>query len=234
MKQILQNLSNGETTLVDVPCRKVGKGSLLISSRNTLESAGTDLMLVDFGKASYIDKARQKPDKVQVVLDKMKTDGLLPTVDAVRSKLDQPLPLGYCNAGVVLESGVDGFSVGDRMVSNGNHSEVVRVSQNPCAKIPDGVDDESAAFSVGSDRIAGIRLIEPTLGETVVVDSGLGLIGLITALLRAKGCVVIGFDFDEQKVAMAREKGLHAVNLSNGADSVAVVQEMTGDPVVTV
>ena len=176
-------------------------------------------MLVDFGKASYIDKVRQQLDKVKMVLNKLRTEGLLPTVDAVSSKLDQPLPLGYRNSGMVLESGVDAFSVGDRVVSNGNHAQVVRVLQNLCAKIPDGVDDESAAFTVlAAIGLQGIRLIEPKLGETVVVVSGLGLIGLITAeLLRANGCVVIGFDFDEQKVAMAREKGVHAVNLSNEA-----------------
>jgi threonine dehydrogenase-like Zn-dependent dehydrogenase len=136
MKQILQNLSNGETTLVDVPCPKIQKGSLIISSRNTLVSAGTERMLVDFSKANVIDKARQQPDKVKIVLDKVKTDGLMPTIDAVRSKLDQPLPLGYCNAGVVLESGVSNFDKGDRVISNGNHAEVVRVAENLCAKIP--------------------------------------------------------------------------------------------------
>ena len=130
MKQVLQNLSNGETSLVEVPCPKSQKGSLLISSRYTLVSAGTERMLVDFGKANVIDKARQQPDKVKMVLDKVRTDGLMPTIDAVRSKLDQPLPLGYCNAGIVLESGVDGFEKGDRVVSNGNHAEVVRVPEN--------------------------------------------------------------------------------------------------------
>ena len=110
MKQVLQNLSNGETTLADVPCPKGSTGNLLIASRNTLISAGTDRMLVDFGKANMVEKARQQPDKVKMVLDKIKTDGFLPTIDAVRSKLDQPLPLGYCNAGVVLESNVDGAS----------------------------------------------------------------------------------------------------------------------------
>ena len=130
MKQILQNLSNGVTSLVDVPCPKSQKGALLISSRNTLVSAGTERMLVDFGKANVIEKARQQPDKVKMVLDKVKTDGLMPTIDAVRSKLDQPLPLGYCNAGIVLESGVDGFEKGDRVVSNGNHAEVVRLPVN--------------------------------------------------------------------------------------------------------
>ena len=159
MKQILQNLSNGETKLVDVPCPKVSKGSILIATRKSLVSAGTERMLVDFGKANYLDKARQQPDKVKMVLDKVKTNGLLTTIDAVRSKLDQPLPLGYCNAGIVLESGVDDYSVGDRVVSNGNHAEVVRVPQNLCARIPDVVDDESAAFTVlGAIGLQGIRL----------------------------------------------------------------------------
>jgi len=225
MKQILQNLSNGETTLVDVPCPKSQKGSLLISSRNTLVSAGTERMLVDFGKANVIDKARQQPDKVKMVLDKVRTDGLMPTIDAVRSKLDQPLPLGYCNAGIVLESGVDGFEKGDRVVSNGNHAEVVRVPENLCAKIPDEVDDESAAFTVlAAIGLQGIRLIEPTLGETVVV-SGLGLIGLMTVqMLRANGCRVLGIDFDSSRCEMARQFGAETVDLSNGEDPIAVAQ----------
>jgi len=225
MKQILQNLSNGETTLVNAPCPKLQKGSLLISSRNTLVSAGTERMLVDFGKANVIDKARQQPDKVKMVLDKVKTDGLMPTIDAVRSKLDQPLPLGYCNAGVVLESGVDGFEKGDRVVSNGNHAEVVRVPENLCARIPEGVDDESAAFTVlAAIGLQGIRLVEPTLGEAVVV-SGLGLIGLMTVqMLRANGCRVLGIDFDSSRCEMARQFGAETIDLSKGEDPVAIAQ----------
>jgi predicted dehydrogenase/threonine dehydrogenase-like Zn-dependent dehydrogenase len=182
-------------------------------------------MLVDFGKANFIDKARQQPDKVKQVLDKVKTDGLLPTIDAVRSKLDQPLPLGYCNAGVVLETGVDGFAKGDRVVSNGNHAEVVRVPKNLCAKIPDEVDDDSAAFTVlAAIGLQGIRLINPTLGETMVV-SGLGLIGLLCVqMLRANGCRVLGIDFDAKRCELARQFGAETVNLSQGEDPLAAAQ----------
>ena len=104
-------------------------------------------MLVEFGKANLLDKARQQPDKVRMVLDKVKTDGLMPTLDAVRSKLDQPLRMGYCNAGVVLEvgAGVTGFSVDDRVASNGKHAEVVCVPKNLCVKVPEAVSDEAAA-----------------------------------------------------------------------------------------
>ncbi|MBT6671342.1 MAG: dehydrogenase, partial [Lentimicrobiaceae bacterium] len=144
MKQILQNLSNGETSLVDVPCPKNTKSNILIATSKTVVSAGTERMLIDFGKANLLSKARKQPDKVKMVLNKIVTDGLMTTVDAVRSKLDQPLPLGYCNAGVVLESDVNGFEPGDRVVSNGNHAEVVRVPKNLCVKIPNNVDDESA------------------------------------------------------------------------------------------
>ena len=122
MKQILQNLSNGDTILVDVPCPSVSKGSLLIASKKSLVSAGTEKMLVDFGKANLLDKVRQQPDKVKMVLDKVKTDGLITTIDAVRSKLDQPIPLGYCNVGIILESGVNNFFIGERVASNGNHA----------------------------------------------------------------------------------------------------------------
>lgn len=223
MKQILQNLGNGETSLVDVPCPQNKPGHLLIASQQTLVSAGTERMLVDFGKANFIDKARQQPDKVKMVLDKVRTDGLAPTIDAVRSKLDQPLPLGYCNAGVVLESGVHGFEVGDRVVSNGHHAEVVRVPQNLCAKIPDEVDDESAAFTVlASIGLQGIRLVQPTLGECVVV-TGLGLIGLVTVqLLKAQGCRVLGIDFDSKRCELARQFGAETVDLSKGENPLDI------------
>lgn len=225
MRQILQSLSNGTTSIVDVPCPAITQGSILIASRYSLVSAGTERMLVDFGKANLIDKARQQPDKVKQVLDKIKTDGLLPTIDAVRSKLDQPLPLGYCNAGVVLESGVVGYDIGDRIVSNGNHAEVVRVPKNLCAKIPDNVDDESAAFTVlAAIGLQGIRLIETTLGETVVV-SGLGLIGLMTVqMLRANGCRVLGIDFDSSRCELAREFGAETVDLSKYEDPIIIAQ----------
>lgn len=142
MKQILQDLKNGDTLLVDVPVSAAGKGNLLIKTSRTLLSAVTERMLLEFGKAGWLDKARQQPDKVRQVVDKMKTDGVLPTLEAVQSKLDQPLPLGYCNAGVVVSVGetVEGFSVGDRVASNGNHAGYVRVPPNLCAKIPDDVD----------------------------------------------------------------------------------------------
>ena len=224
MKQILQNLKTGITEVADLPVPAVKRGQLLIVSSRTLVSAGTERMLVEFGKAGYLEKARQQPDKVRMVLDKIRTDGLMPTLEAVFNKLDQPLPLGYCNVGRIaaLGAGVTGFDVGDRVVSNGKHAEAVSVPVNLCAKVPDGVSDEEAAFTVlGAIALQGIRLVQPTLGETVVV-TGLGLIGLVTVqLLRAHGCRVLGLDFDPEKLAMARSFGAETVDLAAGQDPVA-------------
>jgi len=223
MKQVLQNLKNGETILAEVPIPAASEGHVLIATRRTLVSAGTERMLVEFGKSGLIGKARLQPDKVRMVLDKTRTDGLLPTLEAVRSKLDQPLPLGYCNVGTVLEVGsnVQGFKPGDRVVSNGSHAEVVSVPSNLCAPIPDGVSDDEAAFTVlGAIALQGVRLVGPTLGEAVVV-TGLGLVGLITVqILRANGCRVLGIDLDSDKLEIARRFGAETVDVSKGEDPV--------------
>jgi predicted dehydrogenase/threonine dehydrogenase-like Zn-dependent dehydrogenase len=227
MQQILQNLKTGTTEVANVPCPRAGRGQLLIRTTRTLVSAGTERMLVDFGKAGFIDKARQQPDKVRQVLEKIRTDGLMPTIDAVRSKLDQPLPMGYCNVGEVVEvgAGVTGFSLGDRVASNGKHAEMVAVPVNLCTRVPAGVGDDEAAFTVlGAIALQGIRLVQPTLGEAVVV-TGLGLIGLLTVqLLKAQGCRVLGLDFDSEKLALAHRFGAEVVDLGSGADPVAAAQ----------
>lgn len=219
MKQIIQSLKNGTTQLTDVPAPRVGDGELLIHSKASLISAGTERMLVEFGKAGLLSKARQQPDRVKAVLEKARTDGIATTLDAVRSKLDQPLAIGNCNVGYVAEIGqsVTGFNLNDRVVSNGKHAEVIAVPKNLCARIPENVSDDAASFTVlAAIGLQGIRLVEPTLGESVVVI-GLGLIGLLTVqLLRAQGCRVLGIDFDPARLALAAEFGAETVNPSSG------------------
>ncbi len=231
MKQILQNLKSGDTILEEVPSPQVKPGHVLIQTSRSLVSLGTERMLVEFGHANLIQKARQQPDKVKMVLDKIRSDGLLPTLEAVFNKLGQPLPLGYCNAGRVLAigKGVTEFKVGNRVASNGPHAEIVCVPKNLCARIPASVTDESAAFTViGAIGLQGVRLLKPAFGETVVVI-GLGLIGLIAAqILRANGCRVIGFDYDQTKVDIANKLGIIAVNPAGGTDQVRFVEEQTG------
>lgn len=229
MKQLLQYLKTGSTKITDTPAPRCSSNNLLIISIYTLISSGTERMMVDFGKAGIIQKARQQPDKVKMVLDKVKTDGLMPTLDTVRSKLDQPLAMGYCNVGTVLEvdEQVEGsdFSVGDRIASNGRHAELVSVPANLCARIPDNVSDEAASFTVlGAIALQGIRLVQPTLGEAFVV-TGLGLVGLMTVqLLRAHGCRVLGIDYDSKKFELAGRFGAETVDLSKGEDPVAVAE----------
>lgn len=231
MRQILQNLGSGETMLVDVPSPGIPSRGLLIRSSSSLVSLGTERMLIDFGKAGYLAKARAQPEKVKQVIQKVKTDGFSTTVKAVRSKLDQPIPLGYCNAGRVLGVGAQlkgEFAAGDRVVSNGGHAEIVSAPVNLCARIPENVSDKHACFTVlGAIGLQGIRLIEPRLGERVVV-TGLGLIGLLAVqLLRANGCEVLGLDFDEAKCELARSFGAEAVNVAAGADPVRVAESFS-------
>ena len=129
MKQIIHSLKTGNAEMADIPVPKVRPGHLQIASSRTLISPGTERMLIDFGKANLFQKARQQPDKVKLVLNKLKTDGVHPTFDAVFSKLDKPITLGYCNVGKVIGigGGVDEFTIGDRVVSNGKHAEIVNV-----------------------------------------------------------------------------------------------------------
>ncbi len=210
MHQVLQNLATGEISLISTPAPAVRPGTVLIRTVTSVISAGTERMLLEFGRASYLEKVRQQPSRVAQVFDKIRTDGLFATADAVRTKLNEPIALGYCNAGIVeaVGAGVVEFRPGDRVVSNGAHAELVLVPKNLCALIPDAVDDEAAAFAVpGSIALQGIRLAAPTLGECFAVV-GAGLIGLLAVqLLRANGCRVLAIDPDPARRALAEKFG---------------------------
>ena len=210
MKQILQELQTGQTTIAEMPTPQPGRGQVLIQTRISLISSGTERMLVEFSKGNLLQKARSQPDKVKQVLDKIKTDGLMPTLEAVFKKLDEPVPLGYCNVGQVVEvgAGVSEFQPGERVASNGPHAEFVCVPKHLCAKIPENVTDETAAFTVlGAIGLQGVRLASPALGERFVVF-GAGLIGLLTVqLLRASGCEVLAVDVNEVRLELAEQFG---------------------------
>jgi predicted dehydrogenase/threonine dehydrogenase-like Zn-dependent dehydrogenase len=217
MKQVIHNLKNGLIEVVDVPIPNLSRGSLLIKTSKTLVSSGTERMLIDFGKSNLIQKALAHPEKLRVVINKISTDGFKPTIESVFSKLEKPLPLGYCNVGIVdqIGLGITNFNKGDRVISNGKHAEVVNVPINLCAKVPDSISDEEASFTVlGAVALQGIRLANPTLGETFAVI-GLGLVGLMTIqLLKANGCRVLGLDFDIDKLSLAKKFGAEVVDLN--------------------
>ena len=229
MRQVVQELGSGKTVLAEVPEPATPAGSLRILTRRSLISAGTERMLIEFARAGWVERARQHPERVRQVLDKVRTDGVAAAVEAVRSKLDQTLPLGYCNVGQVdRPEDAAGFVAGERVVSNGPHAEVVAVPANLCARIPAAVTDDEAAFAViGAIGLQGVRLAAPSLGESFVV-SGLGLIGLITVqLLRANGCHVLGIDPDPSRTALARGFGAATVDLGGREDPLAVAAGFT-------
>jgi predicted dehydrogenase len=238
MKQLAQNLRTGQTILLEVPAPLPAKGCLLIQTRKSLVSAGTENMLVEFSQASFLGKAKQRPDQLRLVLDKIKLNGLLSTARTVWRKLDRLMPLGYCNAGVIIGigEGVEGYQIGDRVISNGPHAEIVNVPIHLTARIPESVTDEEAAFTIlGAVGLHGIRLFAPTLGETVVVI-GLGLIGLLTAdLLKLHGCQVIGIDPDADRLKIAAQKGILTVNptLTNPEKLVAAMADVVDGVIIT-
>ncbi len=214
MKQLIQSFKTGELGLFKVPAPVCQENGVLVETKVSLVSAGTEKMLVDFAKKSMLAKAKDRPDLVKQVVDKMKKEGVKNTLEKVFTKLDTPIPLGYSLAGRVIEVGsnMSGINIGDRVACGGagyaNHSEINYVPKNLMVKIPDGVDDVDASFvTVGAIALQGVRQTEPKLGERVAVI-GLGLLGqLAVQLLKANGCKVIGSDVDPDKIALALKMG---------------------------
>jgi predicted dehydrogenase/threonine dehydrogenase-like Zn-dependent dehydrogenase len=228
MFQVVQDIKEGKTIVLETPKPILIPNHCLIESSCSLISSGTEKTLVDFGKSGFIGKAMGQPEKVKMVLEKVKTDGVVATANAVKSKLDEPMQLGYCNVGIISDSSSDNFPVGTRVVSNGKHASLVRVPNNLIAAIPKNVSDDEAVFAVlGSIALQGVRLASPAIGETVVV-TGLGLVGLLTVqILVANGCRVLGIDFDSSRCKLAKQFGAEVVDLSKGEDPLLVANSFS-------
>lgn len=231
MKQLLHRFDSGALRIVEVPTPGVSPVQILAQSRASVISAGTERMLLTFGRSNLLAKARSQPEKIRQVVDKARTDGIASTFQAVRAKLEDPTTLGYCSAGVIVEVGarVPGFSIGDRVVTNAPHGDHALVAHTLAARIPDGVDFEAAAFTpLAAIALQGVRLAQPTLGETVVVY-GLGLVGLLAVqLLKASGCRVIGIDRDAARLDLAERVGADTIDNGPDRDAVAKVLSATG------
>ena len=218
MKQVVQDFRAGTTSVIDVPVPQLKPNMALVRNSASLVSVGTERALVAFASKNILGKARSRPDLVRQVVDKARREGILTTIDAVLTRLDQPLPLGYSSAGTIVQvgPGLADFQVGDRVACAGGghaaHAEYVLVPRNLLAKIPENVDFEAAAFTtLGSIALHGFRLANPTLGESVAVI-GLGVLGLLAAgVARAAGCKVFGIDVDPDRVAFAQQLGFAAV-----------------------
>lgn len=225
MRQVLQHLGDGGTLLIDAPAPGPHSGSLLIQTTRSLVSAGTERMLVDFGRAGWIGKARRQPEKVRAVIAKIRSNGLRETLRAVRAKLHRPIPLGYCQVGQVVDAGgADWIAAGERAVSNGPHAGTVSVVHGLCAKIPNAVSDDAATFTpLAAIALQGINLLSTQAGDRVVV-CGLGLIGqLAVRILRAQGYDVLGLDPDPVRRKIAQTFGAH----TPVGDSVAMALAFT-------
>jgi predicted dehydrogenase len=218
MLQVVQEVRSGKTGVREIPDPVAVHGQVVVATVASLVSAGTERYVVELARKSLLGKARERPDHVRRVLQKVRQEGVLMTAQQVMAKLDEPMPLGYSSAGVVLECGrgVQEFKPGDRVATTGPHAGVVSVGKNLCARIPDNVTFEQAAYtSVASIGLEGVRLARATLGERVLVI-GLGLIGQIcVALLKAQGCRVFGTDIDPAKLDLARTFGADAVGIGS-------------------
>ena len=214
MRQVVQHLRTGAIELLELPAPRAGAHEVVIRTRRSLLSAGTERMLLEFGRAGLIGKALKQPERVRLLLERLRSDGVGPVLEGAFNKLDEPLPLGYASAGVVIEAGTEvrGLRPGERVVSNAPHAGSARVGANLCARIPDSVSDEQAAFVVpAAIGLQGVRLAEPTLSETFAV-TGAGLIGLLTVqLLTAAGCAVIGIDTRADRLELAGRFGARTV-----------------------
>jgi predicted dehydrogenase len=233
MKQVLQNMRDGKTSVADVPIPTPRAGQALVKVAASLVSAGTERMLVEFGEKSLVGKARSRPDLVRQVLDKMKREGIAATLEATFNRLDSPMSLGYSSAGTIiaLGEGMGGFKVGQRVACAGGgyavHAEYNLVPRNLLTPLPDSVDFESAAFTtLGAIALHGFRLAESQVGERVAVI-GLGLLGLMTIqIASAAGCRVFGIDTNSERVQLAKQfgiapdgAGIQAVSRQNAVDA---------------
>jgi predicted dehydrogenase len=241
MKQLLQNMKTGKTTIEEVPVPTPRSGQALVRVTASLVSAGTERMLVEFAEKNLVGKARSRPDLVKQVLDKMRREGVLVTLGAAFNRLDQPMALGYSSAGtiVALGEGMDGFKVGQRVACAGGgyavHAEYNLVPRNLLTPLPDSVGFESAAFTtLGAIALHGFRLAESQVGERVAVI-GLGLLGLLTVqIAAAAGCRVIGIDIDPARVALAKLLGSKAVVRDRAEESVRAFTANRGADVVLI
>lgn len=218
MKQIIQNYRTGALELAEVPIPLCSPNKILVKNIASLISIGTERSIIELGKKSLLGKAKARPDLVKQFMDKAKKGGFLKTFKEALGRLDNPTPLGYSSAGIVIEVGnnVHKFSPGDRVACIGagyaSHAGYITVPENLCCEIPDNLTFDEASFGMlGIIALHGIRCARLTFGESVAVI-GLGLLGLLTVqILRAYGTNVIGMEIDPAKVEIARRLGVDYV-----------------------
>lgn len=234
MKQVLQHRKTGRVRVVDVPAPALASAGILVRSRASLISAGTEKAALELSQKSLVGMARERPDLVQRVLDKLRREGFWATLNTVRDQLDREVPMGYSVAGEVIAIGQQAteYTVGDLVACAGAgsacHAEVNSVPKLLASKIPAGVTFEQAAYStVGAIALQGIRNADVRVGETVVVI-GLGLIGQLAVMqLHAAGCQVIGWDLSAARTKQALQHGAIAAFTGDSPTDEDAVMELT-------
>jgi predicted dehydrogenase len=235
MRQVVQNFKTGVVSVEDIPKPTLRQGCVLVKNRTSLISAGTEAGTVKLGKMSMLGKAKARPEQVGKVLQALKTEGIIGTVNAVNRTLDIPISLGYSCAGVVesVSKEINDLPVGTRVACGGGglatHSDYVVIPRKLCTPIPDNVTFQQAAFTtVGAIAMQGTRIAEAKLGENVVVI-GLGLVGLLTVeILKASGCRVFGIDVNPERVKWANENGICQASLRSASSLTDAVLEFSG------
>src|SRR5512145_1432003 len=241
MKQLLQNIKTGKSSVEEVPVPTPRDGQALVKVEASLVSAGTERMVVEFAEKSLVGKARSRPDLVKQVMEKARREGLVNTAQAAFNRLDQPMALGYSSAGTIIALGksIQGFKVGQRVACAGGgyavHAEYNVVPRNLLTPLPKNVDFESAAFTtLGAIALHGFRLAEPQIGENVAVI-GMGLLGLLTAQMAvAAGCNVLGIDIDPARLALASSLGLQSAPRPQAVDSAQAFTSNRGFDVILI
>src|SRR5215216_7109824 len=241
MKQLLQNIKNGKSTVEDVPIPTPRAGQALVKTEASLVSAGTERMVVEFAEKSIVGKARSRPDLAKQVIDKARREGLFNTAQAALNRLDQPMALGYSSTGTIIALGenMQGFQLGQRVACAGGgyavHAEYNVIPRNLLTSLPKNVDFDSAAFTtLGAIALHGFRLAEPQIGENVAVI-GMGLLGLLAAqIAAAAGCNVLGIDVDPARITLAFSLGLRAVRREEAVDSSVAFTANRGFDVILI
>jgi predicted dehydrogenase len=243
MRQVARRLKDGALEVVDVADPGVVPGHVLVEVAASVISAGTERATLAAAEKNLLAKARARPEQARQVIDRVRRDGARATVDFVRQRLDELGPLGYSAAGRVVEVGeqVTGLAPGDRVAIAGgglaNHAELDVVPHLLCARIPDGVADEDAAFAtLGAIAMHGFRRADVAVGSTVVVI-GLGLVGQLAARIAlAAGCTVRGVDLDAALLELAESAGVGAwarpdavPELDSTADAVLICASTSDD-----
>lgn len=221
MKILTQNLKTGKTDILEVPSPAISSNKIRVLNKYSLISTGTESSIVNFGKASWINKAKQQPDRVKDVINKIKSSGISDTYRAIKNKLDYPMVMGYSAVGIISNTNINyNLKKGTRVFTNSFHQEEALVDYNMCVEIPENLDSKAASFgAIGGIAMQSIKCIPKE--SKIITIIGLGLLGQVTLrILNAIGYQCIVYDLDLRKVKLAEKHGAIGIKENNITEKV--------------